>query len=240
MNLLRFLKPNGAKILLFILLIIIAPFPYFIRSETSGQYEVKWLWGFPPFVSLVYNYLPVSVKELDIGIFEISKINTTFYWMPIYAFSIFLLSCVVNLIIEHIKLRFDIATFRGVLWRKLEKREMPPLTIQRPEKIGKKEEVKLEEDIGEIDGKKVKEMVDLIKEEEAFIKEQKKNLNKYLDEANIKKLKDIGVDVRENQILCSRCNQWVKLPKDRLIKLIEKYGFDIIWEYKCPECKNKK
>lgn len=239
----KFFKPNGAKILLFLFLLVFAPFPYFFKLATSGQVNVKWIWGYPPFISLIYNYLPTSIQELNVGIFDINKVNTTYYWTPTYAFFIFLLSCIIYFIIENIKLRYNITTFRGILWRKLEKREIVPLTKQ-PERIekkeSKKEEVIPEEEMKKIDERKIKEMSDLIREEEVFLQEQKKKLGKYLDETNINKLKSIGVDVRENKILCSSCNQWVKIPKEKLLKLIEKHGFDIIWEYKCPECKDKK
>jgi len=258
MNLLKFLEPNGAKILLFLLLLVIAPFPYFVKQEPSGQYEVRWLWGFPPIVALIYNFLPSSLKELNIGIFDIGKVRTTFYWIPTYAFFMFLLSCVSNLIIEKIKARYGVTTFRGFLWRKLEKLETKPLeeveqpkeAEEKPEEVVIKEEIKPEEkpkeeaepevefeDLGE---KKIKEMSNLIKEEEALVKEQKKKLEKYLDVINIKKLKSIGVDVKANKIFCSVCKQWKTIPKDQLTKLIQKHGFDIIWEYKCPDCKGKK
>jgi rubredoxin len=241
MGLLEFLKPNGAKILLFLLLLVIAPFPYFFRSETLSQYEVNWIWGFPPIVSLSYNFLPSSLQELNKGIFDISKVKTTFYWTPTYAIFIFLLSCVIYSIIEKIKSIYGIATFRGFLWRKLEAK--PLEGVGKNEKIEEKKpkkEIKPETEFEEIDEKKIKEMSSLIKEEEAFLKEQKKKLGKYLDDMNIQKLKSIGVDVKENKIFCSECKQWKDIPKDQLLKLIEKYGFDIIWEYKCPDCGGKK
>ena len=250
MGLKHFLKPNGAKILLFLFLLIFAPFPYFFQPETSDQFGVRWIWGFPPLVSLIYDYLPASLQELNVGIFDINKVTTTYYWTPTYAFFIFLLSCVIHLIIERIKVKYNIATFRGLLWRKLEKKEIGPLRkVERHEKVEegkkeikpeeKKEEIKLGE-LEEMDEEKIKEMSTLIREEETFLKEQKKKLQKYLDKANIQKLKSIGVDVEENKILCSGCKRWIKVQRSKLMKLIEKHGFDIIWEYKCPECKSKK
>jgi hypothetical protein len=243
----NFLKPNGAKILLFLLLLVIAPFPYFFRTETSVQYEIRWIWGFPPIVALIYDYLPSALQELNKGIFDISKISTTFYWTPTYAFFIFLLSCVINLIIEKIKLKYGITTFRGILWRKLEKLETRPLDeFKQPEKIIEKKEekpkekIKPELELKDIDEEKVKQMSEQIREEEVFLKEQKKKLGKYLDEINIKKLKSIGVDIRENKIYCTKCKQWKSLSKDQMLKLIQNYGFDIIWEYKCPDCGGKK
>jgi len=258
MGLIDFLKPNGAKIILFLLLLFIAPFPYFFQSETSGQYEVRWIWGFPPVVALIYNFLPSSLQELNIGIFDINKVNTTFYWVPTYTFFIFLLSCLTNLIIEKIKVRYGITTFRGFLWRKLEELETKPLEeVKQPEKIEEKpeekvqkeeikpeekkeEEAKPEVEIEGIDEKKIKEMSSLIREEESSLKEQKKKLEKYLDEMNIKKLKSMGVDLKDNKIFCSGCKQWKTLPKGKLTKLIQKHGFDVIWEFKCPDCEGKK
>jgi len=249
MGLKDFLKPNGAKILLFLFLLVFAPFPYFFQPETSDQFEIRWIWGFPPLVSLIYDYLPASLQELNVGILDISKVSTTYYWTPTYALFIFLLSCVIHLIIGKIKVKFGITTFRGLLWRKLGKKEIGPLRkIERPEKTEEKKEIKPEEKEEEIkpgelegmDEEKIKEMSTLIREEETFLKEQKKKLQKYLDETNIQKLKSIGVDVEENKILCSGCKRWVKVQRGKIMKLIEKHGFDIIWEYKCPECKSKK
>jgi len=253
MSLIEFFKPNGPKIIYFLFLLVVAPFPYFIFSETLGQYEVKWIWGFPPLVSLTYDYLPSSLQEFNIGIFEISQIKTTYYWIPTYALFIFLLSCVIGLIVNKIKVRYNITTFRGLLWRKLEKTETKPLEkVEQPGKIEKKEEQlkeeKIEEkkeevkpeEIKEMGEKKIEEMAKVIREEESLLKEQKKELQKYLDETNIKRLKSMGVDMKENKILCSGCKQWKTIPKRKLMKLIQEQGFDIIWEYKCPECQRKK
>jgi len=279
MHLPQFFKPNGAKIIYFLFLLVVAPFPYLIFSEASSQYEVNWIWGFPPLVSWIYDYLPSSLQEININILEISKVKTIYLFIPSYAFFIFLLSCVIGLILEKIKARYGITTFRGLLYRKIEMREIKPKDIiqhskrikempkkevkkeevkpeEKPkeepkkeelkpkekikrEEIEEKEEVKLEE-IEELDEEKIKEMSTLIREEEGFLKEQKEKLQKYLDEMNVKRLKSIGADVKENKILCSGCKRWIKLPKGKLTKLIEKHGFDVIWEYKCPECKGKK
>lgn len=263
-----FLKPNGPKIIYFLFLIVIAPFPYFAFSEALSQYEVKCVWGFPPIVSLIYDYLPSSLQELNIGILEISQIKTTFYWIPTYTLFIFLISCVASLIISKIRARYNIITFRGLLWRKMGEKQFDPmekLGIQpkveekskkeskkeekpeekkeeKPKEEPKKEPLKEEkkEEVKEMDDEKVKEMAKLIREEEGFLKEQKEKLHKYLKETNVKKLKGIGVDVEEGKILCSGCKEWKKIPKGKLTKLIEKHGFDIIWSYKCPECEKKK
>jgi len=259
MHLPQFLKPNGAKIIYFLFFLIVAPFPYFIFSEALSQYEVKWIWGFPPLISFIYDYLPASLQELNVGIFEISEIKTTYYWTPTYALFIFLLSCVIGLVIEKIRVRYGITTFRGLLWRKLEKREIKPSEkVEQPKKIGekkeeepkeepkeeeKKEEAEPEEkkeEVKEMDEEKIKEMSTLIREEETFLKEQRKELQKFLDEMNVKKLKSMGVDIKENKILCSGCKEWKTLPKGKLTKLMEKHGLDIIWEYKCPDCEDKK
>ena len=128
--------------------------------------------------------------------------------------------------------------------RKKKSKEEKPKKEERPKeepkKEEKKEEVKSVEKIKEMGEEEIKEMSTLIREEETFLKEQKKRLQKYLDETNIQKLKSIGVDVKENKILCSGCKRWIRLPRGKLMKLIEKYGFDIIWEYRCPDCKGKK
>jgi len=249
MKLPEFLKPNGAKIIYFLFMLVVAPFPYFIFSETLGQYEVEWVFGFPPLVSWIYDYLPSSLQAINAGILEISKVKTIYFFIPSYAFSIFLLACAISLIVEKIRMRFGITTFRGLLWRKVEKMEFKPLEkVKLPKKVEKpKEEIELEEkkevkpeEIGEVGEEKITEMSTLIREEETFLREQKERLQKYLDEMNVKKLKSIGVDVKENKIICSGCKRWIQLRKGRLMKLIERYGFDIIWEYRCPECKHKK
>jgi len=250
MRLPEVLKPNGAKIIYFLFLLIIAPFPYLVFSDTSGQYEVNWIWGFPPLVSWVYDYLPASLQGLNIGIIEISTLKTIYLFIPSYAIFIFLLSCGIGLVVDKIRARYEITTFRGLLWRKLERRSNLLKKLEKPKKVEEKEEPKKEEkpeekkeepeEIEEIDKEKLEEMAKLIREEESFLKSQKEKLRKYMDEANIKKLKTMGVDVKENKLLCFSCNRWVKLPKGKLKKLIEKHGFDVIWEYECPDCKRKK
>jgi len=254
MKLPEFLKPNGAKIMYFLFMLAVAPFPYFIFSETLGQYEIEWVWGFPPLISLIYDYLPSSLQEINAGILEISKIKTIYFYIPSYAFFIFLLSCAIGLIVEKIRMRYGITAFRGLLWRKIEKIETKPFKkVKLPKKVEKpkekpKEEIKPEEEKEEIELEeleevgegKITEMSTLIREEETFLREQKEKLQRYLDEMNVKKLKSIGVDVKENKIICSGCKQWIQLRKGGLMKLIERHGFDVIWEYKCPDCKRKK
>ena len=235
-------------------MLVVAPFPYLVFSEASGQYEVNWIWGFPPLVSWIYDYLPSSLQALNIGILEINKLKTIYFFIPSYAFSIFLLACTIGLVVKKIKMRYGITTFRGLLWRKIEKIETKPLKkVELPKKEEKpkekpKEEIKPEkekeevkpEELEEIGEEKITEMSALIREEEAFLREQKEKLQKYLDERNVKKLKGIGVDVKENKVICSGCKRWVQLKKGELTKLIEKHGFDVIWEYRCPDCKEKK
>jgi len=243
MGIKEFLKPNRAKIIYFLFLIVVAPFPYFLFSEALGQYEVKWLWGFPPLVSLTYDYLPASIQELNAGISEISEVKTTFYWIPIYALCLFLLSCVIGLIVDKIKMRFSITTFRGLLWKKLEKGEIKPLKKEKSRKKEEKIEEKKEEpeiEVGEMSEKQLEEMANLLREEETFLKEQKKEFRKFLDQMNVKKLRSMGVDLEKNKILCSGCKKWKSLPKDKLLELIKNQGFDIIWEYRCPSCEEKK
>jgi len=249
MGLIEFLKPNRAKIVYFLFMIVVAPFPYFISLETLSQYEVKWLWGFPPIVSLIYDYLPTSLQELNAGIFEISEIKTTFYWIPTYALFIFLLSCVIGLIVDKIRVRYKIMTFRGLLWRKLEKKKEEPKKEKEKEEEPKKEKKEEEpeeekkeepEEIGGASDETIKEMANLIREEETFLKEQKKEFQKFLDDMNVKKLKGMGIDIKKNKIICSGCKKWKTLPKGELLELMGKHGFDVIWEYKCPRCREKK
>jgi copper oxidase (laccase) domain-containing protein len=88
----------------------------------------------------------------------------------------------------------------------------------------------------------------LIKEEEELLKQEKEKLIKTINELNIKKLKDMGLDVVENKIRCSICKDWKPLSKRKFLRrepktiignMIKKHGVDIIWTYKCKECKKK-
>ncbi len=254
MHLPPFLKPNGAKIIYFLFLLVVAPFPYLIFSETLSQYEVNWIWGFPPLISWIYDYLPASLQELNIGLLEISNVKIIYLFIPSYAFVIFLLSCVIGLIVDKIKVRYGITSFRGLLWKKLQRKgPKPSKKAEKPEKIEKakeepkeeekveeKKEEKLEEIEGRIDEEKIKKVAELIREEETFLRERRKELQKFLDEMNVKKLKNMGIDMKQNKILCSDCKKWKTLPKGKLTKLIEEHGLDVIWEYRCPDCKGRK
>ena len=243
MGLKEFLKPDWKKIVLFLLMLVIAPFPYFVPSESAPSgYGIKLVWGFPPLVSYVYDYLPEPIQQINAGVSEVNRVKVTYFWMPIYSFFIFLLSCLSNWIIEKIKGKYGIVMIRGFLWRKLKKdweARKPEGGKKKEKELPKKKEEKPEE-TEELSEEDIREMSKLIREEEGFIKGQKKKLEKYLDEMNLKKLKEMGLDIKGNKILCSNCKNWVELPRKQLMKLLGGYGFDIIWEYRCPKCKPQK
>jgi hypothetical protein len=233
----EFLKPDERKIIFFLLMLIIAPFPYFAQSEsTPSKIEVRFVWGFPPLVSSLYGYLPQSLQRVNAGIFEVMRVKTTYLWIPTYSFSLFLLSCTIDWFLERIKERYGIETYRGLLWRVFRKK----LKFRAKGETEKRRE-KLEgmESTEEPSEEEIKEIAELIKREETFIQEQKRRLEEYVNELNTKKLKEMGLDIKENKILCSECKRWIALSREKTMKLLEKHGFEIIWKYVCPDCRQR-
>jgi len=241
MNWKEFFKPDGKKIILFLIMLIIAPFPYFATSETdSEKIEFQVIWGFPPLIFSIYNYLPYHFQQINIGIFQISKVKVTYLWMPVYSFFIYVLSCSINKNLDEIKKKYGITTFRGILYRKLREEKKIEKTEEKIEEIQKKIIYEREKTTEELSEEQIKEKERQLKEEEEFLKEEKEKLRQQIDEVNIDKLKNMGLDIKENLILCSNCNNWKPLPMKRLLKRIEKKGFGIIWKYRCKECRNLK
>lgn len=241
MNWKEFFIPDGKKIILFIIMILIAPFPYFTPSESDpGKIELKVIWGFPPLVFFTYKYLPDFLQYINSGIFQLTKVKTSFLFIPAYTFFIYVLSCSINKNLDELKKKYGITAFRGILYRKLTEEKRIKETQEKLKEKEKKIIDEREKVIEESDEEKIKEKERLLKEQEEFIKEEKEKLRQQVDEMNTDKLKNMGLDIKENLILCSSCNNWKPLPRERMLKLIEKKGFEIIWKYKCRECKKQK
>ena len=241
MNWKEFFKPDGKKILLFLVMLIIAPFPYFTPSESVPEkIQFKVIWGFPPLILYIYDYLPDFFQEINIGIFQISKVKVTYLWMPVYSFFIYILSCSINKNLEEIKKKYGITTFKGILWKKLREGEKIEETHEKIQEKEKKILYQQEKAMEEVEEEKIKEREKLIEEQEELIKEEKEELRQEIDQMNTDKLREMGLDIKENLILCSGCNEWKPLTEKRLLKLIEKKGFGIIWKYRCTECKRLK
>lgn len=236
----EFFKPDGGKILLFLLLLVIAPFPYFVQSGAEpSKLEVRFVWGFPPLVSLVYEYLPPSLQRVNAGILEVSRVKATYLWMPAYASFIFLLSCCSNLLLSKIKEKYGIETFRGILWKRLHEERKLGLK-EKPKKVEFKHELKEFPSGKRLSEEQIEEMAEMIEKEESFIEEQKKKLEEYVDEINKEKLKRMGLDTEENKILCSKCKRWIPLSKKKILRLLEEHGFEVIWKYVCHDCSRKR
>lgn len=133
----------------------------------------------------------------------------------------------------------DKVELRGILWRKMH--EEKPVIEERKKVIEehkipeiKPEEIELPED-----SDSTEELIkhqQLIREQEEYIKEEKKKMAKFVDELNTKKLKDMGFDITQNMIRCSNCGKWKTVSKKELTNKMKKHGIDIIWKYVCREC----
>jgi len=241
MNWKEFLIPDGKKIILFIIMILIAPFPYFVPSESDpGKIELKVIWGFPPLVFFTYKYLPDFLQYINSGIFQLTKAKTSFLFIPAYTFFIYILSCSINKNLDELKKKYGIRTFRGFLYRKLREEKRIKEAEEKIEEKEKKIMEEREKTLEELDEEKIEEKERLLKEQEELLKEEKEKLRQKIDEMNYDKLKGMGLDIKENLILCSNCKNWKSLTRDRVLKLVDKKGFEIIWKYRCKECKSRK
>jgi len=122
---------------------------------------------------------------------------------------------------------------KGLLWRKMHKIEYEP-------QIKKVEEIKPIE-IHEYDKmiKRVIEREHFLIGQEGHIKEELEKIHEFRDQVNKKKLKEIGVDLDQGSIRCSKCYNWKKMTKKDLSDLIAKNDIDILWKYQCKECSDK-
>jgi len=241
MNWKQFFKPDGKKIVLFLIMLIIAPFPYFIPSESASvKFEIKLILGFPPLIFYIYNYLPGIFQQINSGIFQITEVKITYLWMPVYSFFIYVLSCSINKNLDEIKEKYGITTFKGFLWRKYKKEIKIEKPLEKIEEREKKVIYEREKTTEGIEKEEIKEKERQLKEQEELIKDEKERLHQQVEEMNTDKLKEMGLDIKENLILCSSCNDWKPLKKERLAKMIGKKGFEIIWKYRCRECKKRK
>ena len=135
----------------------------------------------------------------------------------------YLVACGIVSVANAINRKYRVEEMRGMLWRKLKSEEV-------------ERRMKREEEISE---ESIEEKERRLKEEEERIKKEKEKFYEYLDELNTKKLKEIGLDIKENKIRCSVCKRWKSIRKDQLLDLIKEHGISIIWKYVCRDCRKK-
>jgi len=141
------------------------------------------------------------------------------------------------------------APLRGILWKKLhskkskpkekdKEREKPVEEEVMPEEELEKEEKELQEEEEQIMKEaEMKEEEALIREEEERMREEKIKMYRFRDESNKKKLRDMGLDVKEGKILCVVCKKWKGYTEEALMALVKRNGIDIIWKYICDKCR---
>lgn len=235
----EFFKPNMKKIILFLMPIIFLSIIYAVLNIIKSD---EWKITQTPLDFIVF-YFPCYIEsnllcKSDACCFE--SINTQVASSLIFYVSWFLFSFFLVWVNEKIELR-------GFLWRKLHEK-IPSDEKKTKEKKSEKEVPKIVEELP-VEERELIEQERLIKEEEEFIKQEKERLFKTMNELNIRKLKEMGLDVVENKVRCSICKDWKPLSKRKFQRkdlkvivgnMIKKHGIDIIWTYKCNECKTKK
>jgi len=80
----------------------------------------------------------------------------------------------------------------------------------------------------------------MIRETEESLKKEKEQIYKTIEELNVKKLSEMGFDITQNKIRCSNCKNWEIINIKNLTDMIKDHGMDIIWKYKCKDCKKRK
>ena len=138
------------------------------------------------------------------------------------------------------------APLRGILWKKLHSKKSEPKekekTVEKKEETPPEEEEKSEEELQEEEEQimkeaEMKEEEALIREEEERMREEKIKMYRFRDESNKKKLRDMGLDVKEGKILCVVCKKWKGYTEEALMALVKRNGIDIIWKYICDKCR---
>jgi len=216
----EFLKPNWRKILLFLLPIIFLTLTYVVLwltkyNELIDDNLINYIiFHFPCFIEtkLFCNNTNCCFTSTMTQV-----VSSLIFYVPWFLFSWFIVWA--N---EKVELR-------GYLWRKMQEIEMPS---KETKPVEKKEELPVDDEL-------IKKK-QLIKEEEEILKQEKEKLYQNIDDVNIRKLLEIGFDIKQNKIRCSNCINWDPVNNKNLAKMIKKHGIDILWNYKCKNCKKKK
>lgn len=218
MGLKEFFKPSWRKILLFLLPMIFLAIVYAVSLAINSD---EWKINDSPINYVVFHF-PCSIEKklfcdsanCCFKSTETQIESSLIFYVPWFLFSWFIVWA--N---EKVELR-------GYFWRKMHEKETPSKEVKSMEKVPVEE--------GELIKKE-----QLIKEEEERIKQEKEQIYKTIEEVNIKKLMEMGLDVSQDKIRCSNCKNWEPIKKKNLGNMVKKYGMDIIWKYKCKNCKNK-
>jgi len=218
MELKEFLKPNWRKILLFALPMIFLTVVYTVSWILNSD---EWKITDTPVNYIIFHFPCFIEKKLFCSAnccfasIQNQTLSSLIFYVPWFLFSWFIIWA--N---EKVELR-------GYLWRRMHEKETPSKEIKPTEKmpIEESEIIKKER---------------LIREEEERLKQEKEEIYKNIDELNVRKLIEIGLDVKQSKIRCSNCINWEPITKKSLTKIINKYGIDILWKYKCKNCKKKK
>ncbi len=222
MELKEFLKPTWRKILLFLLPTIFLTVVYVVSlatdsddlriTETPVNYTI---FHFPCFIE---KKLFCNTTNCCFASIQTQVGSSLLFYLPWFLFSWFIVWA--N---EKVELR-------GYFWRKMHEtgdssKETKPIEKRKETQVEENDIVKKEQ---------------LIREEEELLKQEKEKLYKTIDELNIKKLLDIGLDTSQNKIRCSNCKNWEPINENNLAEMIKHHGINIIWKYKCKNCKKKK
>ena len=218
----EFFKPNFRKILVFLLPIIFLTVIYLITLAVNSE---EWKINKTP-VDYVFFHFPCFIESKLICkssncCFEsivTQIIGSIMFYSPWFLFSWFIVW--VN----------DKVELRGYLWRKIHETSEPSKKTEPIEKS--KTEIPIS------DNELIKKEQE-IRQEEERIKQEKEQIYRTMDETNTKKLFEMGLDLKEGKIRCSNCIKWEPVNKKNLMNMINKHGIEIIWKYKCKECKKK-
>jgi hypothetical protein len=209
----EFLEPDIRKIILFILPIIFLTVVYIILWITKN---VEWI-GVTPVNFIIFHFPCFLESKLFCHTSSCCFVSITtqvgsslIFYLPWFLFSWFIVWA------------NDKVELRGYLWRKLQEK-IPPRQIKLENPLpGEMEIVKKEQ---------------FINSEETLIKKEKEKIANDIDDLNIRKMLEIGLDMNQGLIRCSNCKSWEPTDKKRLSKMIKKHGIDIIWKYKCKDCR---
>jgi hypothetical protein len=215
----EFLKPDFRKILLFLLPMILLTVVYVVSMTINSD---EWKIDDTPVNFIIFHFPCFIEKKLFcsganccFASIQNQIFSSLISYLPWFLFSWFIVWA------------NDKVELRGYLWRKIQEKETSIKEIKTIENlpIEESEIVKKEQSI---------------REQEEFLKQEKEKIYKTMDELNTKKLLEMGVDITQDKIRCSICKNWEPTNKKNLASMIKQHGIDIIWKYKCKNCKKLK
>ncbi len=214
----EFLKPDWRKILLLLLPIIFLIVIYGLSWAINSD---EWKINDNPVNYIIFHFPCFIEKRLFCSTnccfaSALTQVaSCIIFYLPWFVFSWF------------IAWANDKVDLRGYLWRRIHEKETP------------NEEVKTTQETPIENSEIIKKKQSLL-EEEKRLKQEREEIYKTIDELNVRKLLEIGLDVNQSRIRCSNCIAWESINNKNLSKMIKRHGIDILWKYKCKNCKKKK